>query len=248
MRSGGRRRRGRRRRGTVAVVLLAAVLLLAAVVPTGALANGSGLPSVIPDADRDNYRSELRGLNPPVPGLTLEVLERDDRLRLRNETGQTVVVEGDVGEPMFRFLPSGRVEANRRSRSAWLGRERFGRVRVPSTAGRGIGPRWNRASDGGELSWHEHRIHWMLAERPRQVTDPERKTKIFEWAVPLSVGGRAATAEGTLFWVPDRGVSAGGGASSGLIVLLVLLTIAGVSAAVFAVSRSGGGTSLRRWP
>ena len=156
---------------------LIAFLMIPAVIPSRALAHGGGLPSVIPRDDADNYRSEVRGLNPPIQGLTVEVLDRDDRLRLVNTTGKTVVVEGDLGEPMFRLLASGKVEVNRRSPTAYLSEERFGRVRVPLTAASTAEPRWTGISFIGELSWHDHRIHWMLPERPRRVGDEDRRTK-----------------------------------------------------------------------
>ena len=41
----------------------------------------------------------------------------------------------------------------------------------------------------------------MGADRPPQVTDPARRTTVFEWSVPTSRG--AIT--GTLFWTPDAG-------------------------------------------
>ena len=47
----------------------------------------------------------------------------------------------------------------------------------------------------------------MVKDRPGKVTDPDRRTKVFDWKVPVRVGGRPAAIAGDLFWVPKPGGS-----------------------------------------
>ena len=82
----------------------------------------------------------------------------------------------------------------------------------------------------GRYDWHDHRIHWMAqGTLPPQVKDEAQRTKIFDWKVPLAVGGRPAAITGDLTWVGEPGggfpvaagvalgvaVLAGGGAARG---------------------------------
>jgi hypothetical protein len=46
------------------------------------------------------------------------------------------------------------------------------------------------------------------------VEDESVRTKVFDWRVPVEVGGEPRAISGTLFWTP----AAGGGAPLGLIV------------------------------
>ena len=47
----------------------------------------------------------------------------------------------------------------------------------------------------------DHRIHWMSPVVPPQVKDQEKRTKIFDWQVPIEVGSRRGAVAGELFWV-----------------------------------------------
>jgi hypothetical protein len=42
----------------------------------------------------------------------------------------------------------------------------------------------------------------MEKGKPPQVKDEDQRTKIFDWDVPMTVGGQPAKAVGTLEWVP----------------------------------------------
>jgi hypothetical protein len=64
-------------------------------------------------------------------------------------------------------------------------------------------------------------MHWMAHTLPNQVTDQHKKTKIFDYSIPLSVNGKQAKLTGTLFW---RGTPKG--APVGAIVALVAIVIA----------------------
>jgi hypothetical protein len=55
----------------------------------------------------------------------------------------------------------------------------------------------------GQFEWHDHRIHWMSPVTPPQVKDKGKRTKIFDWRVPIMVGTQQGAIDGELFWVPE---------------------------------------------
>ncbi|MEZ5154836.1 MAG: hypothetical protein R2718_01870 [Solirubrobacterales bacterium] len=152
-----------------------------------------------------NYRSEIRGIAPEVPGLRAEVLNYDSDIVLTNDSDRTIEVEGYEGEPYLRFAPDGTVEANLNSPAYYLNTDRYGDVDVPAAADAGAAPDWKVVAAGGEFSWHDHRSHYMSTSTPPQVTDEGRRTKIFDYEIPLRVEGRPAALEGTLHWVGSSG-------------------------------------------
>jgi hypothetical protein len=187
-----------------------------------------------------NYRSNVTSVAPRVPGLSLEVLEFADRLVLRNHTGQAVTVYGYQGEPYAQVLADGTVQVNTRSPAYYLNQNFYGDVNVPSSASPTATPAWRVIDRTGELEWHDHRIHWMSPVPPPQVKDRARRTKIFDWQVPIRVGAKPGVVAGQLLWVPQEATKTPVGA----IVALVLVVLAGL-ALVFIVRRRrrGGGSS-----
>jgi hypothetical protein len=183
------------RRAACAVVV---ALLALAASATAALAHGGG---------GTDYTSEIRTVAPADAGLAVEVLDRDDRLALRNESGKTVVVEGYGGEPYARLRPDGTVEVNLNSPALYLNEDRFADVDVPRRADERAAPEWRVVDRSGRFEWHDHRIHWMGADRPPAVRDSGQRTKVLDWEVPLRVGDRSGGVTGTLAWVgrPEDG-------------------------------------------
>jgi hypothetical protein len=162
-------------------------------------------PTAGADAGSPNYSSKLTSVSPKVKGLTVLVVDGDDALELRNATGLNVVVPGYENEPYLRFLVNGRVEVNVNSPARYLNEERYGGVTVPKTATPKAKPKWELVSQGGKYTWHEHRVHWMSTNRPPKVEKSGGNTleKVFDWVVPMSVGGDRVKASGTLWWVPS---------------------------------------------
>jgi hypothetical protein len=177
-----------------------------------------------------NYRSEVRAVVPPVPGLDARVLNHDDRIEFAYRGERPLVVEGYNGEPYLRFRPDGRVEVNRRSPATYLNDDRFAQVDVPARADHEAPPEWAVAARHGRYDWHDHRIHWMSeGALPPQVKDETDRVKVFDWRIPLAAGQRASV-RGTLTWLGrgDSGfplaaaLSLGAAMlSGGLLVLLV---------------------------
>jgi hypothetical protein len=178
-----------------------------------------------------HYRTYITSITPKVPGLSVEVLEFADRLLLRNNTGKVVTVYGYSGEPYARVLPGGAAEQNIHSPAVYLNTNFYAEVTVPPSASSTATPKWETVDKTGQFEWHDHRIHWMSPVTPPEVKDTSKRTKIFNWAVPISVGTVPGVIRGELFWVPENSK-----ASSGAIIALIVIVVAGL-ALVFVVRR-----------
>jgi hypothetical protein len=168
-----------------------------------------------------HYRTYITGITPHAPGLSVEVLEFADRLLLRNNTGKTVTIYGYSGEPYARIKPDGTTEQNLHSPAVYLNTNFYANVTVPPSASATAQAKWVALDRTGQLEWHDHRIHWMSPAKPPQVTDEGRRTKIFDWSVPIRVGAQPGRIDGELFWVPQSS-KAPVGAIVALIVIVPL--------------------------
>jgi hypothetical protein len=173
----------------------------------------AGAPAAIAHEGDPNFLSQVDAIAPRSEGVTVEVLNRDDRLMLHNTSGEDVVIEGYDGEPYARVLADGTVEVNTDSPAYYLNEDRFADVDVPADADGKGAPRWKELSGTGRFEWHDHRAHWMAKSTPPQVRDESVRTKVVEWDIPLTVGGERGAIAGTLLWTP----AASGGAPLGLI-------------------------------
>jgi len=183
-------------------LLVAALALVSAwaLAPAQALAHG-GDP---------NYRSEINSVQPPLPdGVSIEVLDYDSYLQLKDLRGHEVVIYGYNGEPYARIEQDGTVQVNERSPALYLNDSRFETdVTVPKSADPEAPPEWKTVDDSGTFIWHDHRMHWMVpGQLPPQVKDTGEKTKVFTYEIPLGVDGKETTLNGTLWWVGGTGTS-----------------------------------------
>jgi hypothetical protein len=169
-----------------------------------------------------HYRTYITRVAPPVPGLSLHVLEFADRLIMVDHTGRTVTVYGYQKEPYARILANGTVEVNLHSPAYYLNQSFYGDVAVPASASPAATPRWSTIDRAGQFEWHDHRIHWMSPLLPPEVTNQAKRTKIFEWQVPIRVGAQPATIEGQLYWVPEEGTKTPFAALVALVVIVLL--------------------------
>jgi hypothetical protein len=213
---------------TLWAFLCAGAMLLAAS-PVAAGGANQGYPQ--------NYKTEVRALKPPVPGLKLEPAGGDRFLVLRNGTGKTVVVTGYDGDPYLRFRPDRIVEVNVNSPSKYVNEDRFGTLEPPASATPNATPKWKVVARNGSYKWFDHRTHWMEKTIPQQVKDKSKKTKIFDWDVPLELGGRPVHVAGTLLWVPD---AASSGVSAGLIVAIAAAALVALAGIVLLLRRRRG--------
>ena len=188
-----------------------------------------------------HYRSEITSIVPNVRGLSVEVLEFADRLLIRNHTGKTVTIYGYSGEPYARVQPDGATEQNVRSPAVYLNTSFYGDVTVPASANAALSPKWVVVDRAGTFEWHDHRIHWMSPVTPPQVRDEGKRTKIFDWSVPIAVGTRRGVVNGQLFWVPES--STAPVAAILALVAIVLLALGFVVWVRRRRARSGGSGS-----
>ena len=169
-----------------------ALVLACALAPAHALAHG-GNP---------NYRSEIDSFTPPLPGgVSVEVLDYDSYLQLVDRPGHEVVLYGYEGEPYARIEKDGTVQVNQRSPATYLNDSRFAEETVPASADSEAPPEWRTVDSSGTFIWHDHRMHYMSRSLPPQVTDEGKKTKIFDYQIPISVNGTKGEIDGTLWWV-----------------------------------------------
>lgn len=182
------------------------------------------------------FNSVFDGLKPSIPGVKVQVLGFDNQYQLINNTGKTVIVYGYQHEPYGRILPDGTVQVNERSPAYYLNEDRFGTTPVPASANPKAPPLWKQQDKTGRFIWHDHRMHWMAHTVPNQVHDQHKKTKIFDYSIPLSVGGKPTDLTGTLFW---RGTPKG--APAGAIAALIALVLAAIAFVVFVRRRRTAG-------
>jgi hypothetical protein len=175
-----------------------------------------------------HYRSYIDTINPKVPGLNLEVLEFADRLALTNHTGKTVTINGYGGEPYARVQANGTVEVNMSSPAYYLNQSFYGDVTVPASASASAPPHWTVVDRTGRFEWHDHRIHWMSPVLPPQVKNRAKRTKIFNWRVPIQVGTSKGAVNGQLFWTPE----ASSNTPVAAIVAFVVILLAGLALVV----------------
>jgi hypothetical protein len=226
---------------TVVAALGVLLLGLPAVVQAQSSAPPSAKESGNPINDQGsnfNYRSTITGIAPHAPGLNLEVLQFADRLLVENHTGKTVTIYGYEGEPYARVLADGVVEENTHSPAYYLNENFYGDVNVPSFAKSTATPHWILVDRTGQFEWHDHRIHWMSPVTPPQVKDKSKRTKIFDWKVPIRVGAQPGVVDGQLFWVPEEGTKTPVAA----IVALVVVVLGAIALVLFVRRRrrSGG--------
>jgi hypothetical protein len=159
-------------------------------------------PAALAHQGSPNFLSQINAVTPTVDGVTVSVLNRDDRLLMQNTSGEDVVIEGYSGEPYARIDADGTVLVNTDSEAYYINEERDGKVEVPAGADSDGEPKWEEISKSGRFEWHDHRMHWMAEADPEAVKDKDVRTKVFDWEVPVEVGGRPGTIAGTLFWTP----------------------------------------------
>jgi hypothetical protein len=176
----------------VALALLAVVLVAP---PVGAHSLGGVEPS--------NYRARVLAVRPPVPGLTVEVVDAGTRLRLVNTGPRDVVVLGYQFEPWLRVGPRGVFE-NSRSPTLQMAGPRRADSPPPAAVDPGGPAAWRQVDPGRSVTWHDHRAHWEADQPPAPVRRAPGSPHVVipEWTVKLRTGGRLVDVVGEVRWVP----------------------------------------------
>ncbi len=154
-----------------------------------------------------NYRSVIDEVTPQTPGVSFQVLDYDSYMQLQSSPGHEVVIYGYEGEPYARILKDGTVQVNERSPALYLNENRFADVTVPPIANAKAPPKWKTFDSSGNFIWHDHRMHYMSTALPPQVKDKSKKTKVFDYEIPIKVDGKKGAIDGTLFWVGPANTS-----------------------------------------
>ena len=149
------------------IVLLLVVAALA--VPASASAHARSATVAL------DYRLKLDRTTRSIHAVSVAILDGDRALRI-GVRGVTVVVRGNLGEPMVRIGPGGAF-VNRASITAVA--ERLTKL------SRG----WEQVASGPSYTWHEHR----LAPPPYGGTTGP----VARFEIPVTVNGRAETIGGT---------------------------------------------------
>lgn len=227
--------------------------MLATVPASAAWAHGAHSPTAT------NYRAQVTGLTPAVPGISVRLIEAGTALELTNHTRTPVEVLGYEGEPYLELRPDG-VYENVRSPTTYLNEDYTGVAAVPPEADPDADPVWRRteqATEAGTVTarWYDHRAHWMGGQPPPGVQDePGARQRVLQWRVPLRHGDTALEITGTLDWLPPpspwpwwlgAAIGAGGIALLGLraharaarVVLAGITGAGGLVATAYAVAR-----------
>ncbi|MDQ1658696.1 MAG: hypothetical protein QOD41_3779 [Cryptosporangiaceae bacterium] len=181
-----------------------------------------------PVSDQGFYETAITGAAAPLPGVSFRVDPRGEWLELTSTAQAEVVVLGYLGEPYLRVGPSG-VEENTLSPTVKLNQALFTNA-MPAGAPAGEhAPVWHRTSPKPSVRWHDHRIHWMSADRPPKVAaDPAHRHLIGEWTVYVRSGtAQPVAVHGTLSWTgkPDNPLLSTG-AIGGIVIVVGLFLVA----------------------
>jgi hypothetical protein len=158
------------------------------------------------------FRATFSNVEPLVLGLQVAVLGGDDRMRIANLSGKTIVVLDPEGRPFVRFT----------DRAVY-------RYDVGTKT-------WGLVVNGTSYEWVERRISWNEESLPPEVAaDPTRSHLIRQWEIPGRVNGEPFRIKGFLGWGPHAvsGEAPVPSEGDGKVFLIALgLTAVAVAAAV----------------
>lgn len=149
------------------------------------------------------FESVVDGITPERlgGGIQVRMLDADEQMELVNRSGREVVVHGYEGEPYARITSEGPVFVNVLSPSMAPSNDRLGHSPPNGNEDASAAPRWVKVGDGGRYRWFDRRTHYRKAGVPPTVTDREERTRLWDYRIPITVGGERAEIAGTLYWV-----------------------------------------------
>ncbi len=209
-------------------IWLAATAAAALVVVPVAAGHGGPAPK--------GFVANVEQVRPQVAGLEVTILGGDERMRMINRSGRTIVLEGYDGEPYLRLGPDG-LYVNNRSPAVWLNADRLGATPVPPSADPTAPPDWLKIRSEQVVEWHEHRAQWMSTVPPPSVLrSPDERHFVFDWTVPGTVDGSPLTISGTLEYVP-AGAAAGSSFPWSIVALVWTAVVALVVVGLLLIAR-----------
>jgi hypothetical protein len=187
---------GRAAHLTASALLTVAMLALGT---PGAWAHGSnGNP--IPDSA--HYLSQITAINPPTPGLSASIDPRGEWIEVANTNGQTLTILGYAHEPYLQITPAG-VAENLSSPTRQLNQSLFADLSQLGASSPALV--WQQTSTANHVRWHDHRIHWMSAERPPAVkAQPRVGHLIGPWTIHMTLADQPVDLAGSLSWLPIK--------------------------------------------
>ena len=152
-----------------------------------------------------NYRTTLLGISPPVPDLSVHLLDLGKRIQLVNHTGSEIVVLGYQDEPYLRVGPAG-VFANLNAPDYYRNQPVAAgapTTTLPPRANPTAAPDWARIGSGSSVTWRDRRTRWEGPAAPQVRAAPGRPHLVVPlWSIPLQQGIRPILIEGQITWVP----------------------------------------------
>ena len=151
-----------------------------------------------------NYKSELLAVTPPVPGVSLRLLDLGNRIELVNHSRFPIVVLGYSGEPYLRVGPTGVFE-NIHSPAVYLNKAAAGSstsTSLPRQADASAPPSWHRTSSSQSVKWRDRRTRWADPAPPAVKADPGHSHVVSQWIIGLRQGSVTAQVSGRITYVP----------------------------------------------
>jgi hypothetical protein len=179
--------RGWRQRGRVSGALIVIVAALAA--PSPAAAHGPVDPAA------SSYLAKVTRL---PPGVTVKVVDGDQRLWMRVDPIRTVEVLDYQGAPYLRFSRTG-VEVNEASAMYYL--NQVPAQTPPLRTGPRVTPRWSHVSAGHAYGWHDGRLHALAT-----TALPRGAAYLGSWRVALRADGVPSAIAGGLYYAPSPSI------------------------------------------
>jgi len=219
-----------------ALAAVAAATVCAVAPAPAAWAHGADAPA------GTNDRTEITGIQPPLPGVRVRLIEAGTALELTTAGDQPVRVLGYAGEPYLEVRPDG-VYANAHSSAAPPEPDPAGTMAGPVAADPHAPPRWHRVADGTVARWYDERMTWDRAQ-PVGTGSPRARA----WTIPVSRGDATASVTGVVERVPAPSPWPWCAAAGVATVALAALGLAGHTrggrAGLGAAAVVGGGAAL----
>ncbi|HEX3393158.1 MAG TPA: hypothetical protein VHS52_01410 [Acidimicrobiales bacterium] len=150
-----------------------------------------------------NYRSQIIGVTPATPGLTVVLLDLGSRVRLTWHGPDEVVVIDYDGGPYLRIGPGGVFE-NRRSSMASTpsGAAPTSTTVTPAPAVAAPAPDWHRVSAGSTATWKDRRSQWQGPQPASVAAHTGRAQVVGQWVIPMRRADTDIAVDGRVTWVP----------------------------------------------